>query len=145
MPIRGQLPKRCKEFQTLRNWLGTVQAWSFIIWLACRIGTAPPLSQQEVASDAPSLAGGVLLGVTNPKAWFALAAVFASAHLAATATLDAAAKIAVLATMITVICTTWLVAGASLAPVLRDPRRARLLNVALALALVAATAIALLD
>jgi threonine/homoserine/homoserine lactone efflux protein len=82
--------------------------------------------------------------VANPKAWIAIAAVFASAHLAGAATADAAAKIAVLTAMIIVICTTWLVAGASIAPLLRDPRRARVVNVTLAAALVGATALAVL-
>ena len=47
--------------------------------------------------------------------------------------------------MIVLINATWLVAGASLAPFLRDPRRSRIVNVALALLLVAATALALLE
>jgi threonine/homoserine/homoserine lactone efflux protein len=44
--------------------------------------------------------------------------------------------------MIVVICGTWLVAGASITPLLRDPRRARIVNVTLAVALVGATALA---
>jgi threonine/homoserine/homoserine lactone efflux protein len=45
--------------------------------------------------------------------------------------------------VIVVIMAVWLVAGASLAPVLRDPVRARVVNAVLATALVAATALAL--
>ncbi len=48
---------------------------AYILWLAYHIATAPPLSEQTAASDAPSLGGGVLLGVANPKAWVAIAAV----------------------------------------------------------------------
>jgi threonine/homoserine/homoserine lactone efflux protein len=118
---------------------------TYIIWLAYQIATAPPLPRQGVASDAPTVAGGVLLGATNPKAWVAFAAVFASAHLAAAETLDAVAKTVVLATMIIVICSTWLLAGTSLAPVLQDPRRARVANTGFAVALVGATALTLLD
>jgi threonine/homoserine/homoserine lactone efflux protein len=70
--------------------------------------------------------------------------VFASAHLAGAATTDAGAKIAVLTAMIIVICATWLVAGKSIAPLLREPGRARVVNAALALALVGATALAVL-
>ena len=114
---------------------------AYILWLAYHIATAPPLSEHTAAAAAPSLAGGALLGVANPKAWVAIAAVFAGAHLADAAATDAAAKIVVLSAMIVVINATWLVAGTSLAPLLRDPRRARGVNVALALALVAATAV----
>lgn len=116
----------------------------YILWLAYHIATAPPLSAQRAAADAPSLAGGTLLGVANPKGWVAMAAVFASARLADTAATDAVAKTAVLAVMIVLIMTVWLIAGASLAPMLREPQRARIVNAALAAALVGATAAAVL-
>lgn len=116
----------------------------YILWLAYHIATAPPPQFQTAAADAPSLAGGTLLGVANPKAWVAIAAVFASARLVDTAFADAAAKTGVLTVMIVLIMTAWLVAGASLAPVLRDPYRARIVNTALAAALVGATALAVL-
>jgi threonine/homoserine/homoserine lactone efflux protein len=70
--------------------------------------------------------------------------VFASARLADAAMTDGAAKIAVLTAMIIAICASWLVAGSSFASLLRNPRRARVVNVGLAIALVAATALALL-
>ena len=111
----------------------------YIVWLAYHIATAPPLAARGAA--APGLAGGALLGVANPKAWVAIAAVFASARLAGGAAVDAAAKTAVLTVMIVVINSTWLAAGASLAPLLRDPRRARWINGALAAVLVAAAAL----
>jgi len=116
----------------------------YIAWLAYHIVSAPPLSAQRAAADAPSLVGGAVLGVANPKGWVAMAAVFASARLADTAAADAAAKTAVLALMIVLIMTAWLIAGASLAPALRDPRRSRIVNAALAAALVGATALAVL-
>jgi threonine/homoserine/homoserine lactone efflux protein len=117
---------------------------AYILWLAYHIATAPQLSAQRAAADAPSLVGGTVLGVANPKGWVAMAAVFASARLADTAVTDAAAKTAVLAVMIVLIMTAWLIAGASLAPMLRDPQRARIVNAALAAALVGATAAAVL-
>jgi threonine/homoserine/homoserine lactone efflux protein len=107
---------------------------AYILWLAWHVATAPPLSQH--AAPVPSAAGGALLGVANPKAWIAIAAVFGSVRVAA------APKTAILIAMIVLINVTWLVAGASLAPLLRDPRRARVVNATLAAALVAATAVA---
>jgi threonine/homoserine/homoserine lactone efflux protein len=117
---------------------------AYILWLAYHIATAPPLSKLTGASNAFSLMGGAILGIANPKAWVAIAAVFASVHLADSPTADAAAKVAVLTVMIILICATWLVVGKSIAPLLRDPRRARLVNAALAVGLVGATALALL-
>lgn len=116
---------------------------AYILWLAYHVATAGPHSD-ATASDAPSLGGGTLLGVANPKAWVAIAAVFAGARLADHALADAAAKIAVLTVMIVLINAAWLVAGASLAPLFRDPRRSRVVNAFLAVALVVATALAVL-
>ena len=115
---------------------------AYILWLAYHIATAPPLAAEAAAADSPSLSGGMVLGIANPKAWIAIAAVFASARLAAGATADAVAKVALLTAMIVLINTAWLVAGAALAPVLRHPVRARIINAILAAALVAAAAFA---
>jgi threonine/homoserine/homoserine lactone efflux protein len=116
---------------------------AYILWLAWHIATAPPLVPGGEV-EAPALAGGLLLGVANPKAWVAIAAVFASVRVAGGSVADAGAKTLVLTLVIVVINAVWLLAGASLAPLLTHPRRARIVNVALALALVAATAAALL-
>ncbi len=127
--------------------VGSVLIWisvAYFLWLTYHIATAPPLSKLTGASNAFSLMGGAILGIANPKAWVAIAAVFASVHLADAPTNDAGAKIVVLTVMIIVICATWLVAGRSIAPLLRDPRRARLVNAALAVGLVGATALAML-
>jgi threonine/homoserine/homoserine lactone efflux protein len=117
---------------------------AYILWLAWHVATAPLLATRTATAAAPSLAGGALLGVANPKAWIAVAAIFASVRVADAATTDAAGKTLVLIAMIVVINGAWLVAGASLAPLLREPRRARAVNVALAVALVAATSLAVL-
>jgi threonine/homoserine/homoserine lactone efflux protein len=121
-----------------------VVAAAYILYLAYHIATAPPLDPRATRSDAPSLRGGALLGVANPKAWVAIGAVFASAHVASGAALDAVAKSAVLAAMVIVINAAWLLIGASLAPLLRGERSARVVNVTLAAALIAATAVAVI-
>jgi threonine/homoserine/homoserine lactone efflux protein len=127
--------------------IGSVLIWvsvAYVLWLAYHIATAPPLSKVTGASNAFSFMGGAILGIANPKAWVAIAAVLASVHLADVPTNDAAAKIVVVTVMIIVICATWLVAGRSIAPLLRDSRRARLINAALAMGLIGATALAVL-
>jgi threonine/homoserine/homoserine lactone efflux protein len=116
---------------------------AYIVWLAFHIATAPVGGARDGGAPPPRLQGGLLLGVANPKAWVAIAAVFAGARLASSAAVDAGAKVVVLTLMIVLINTVWLLAGASLAPVLNDPRRARILNVVLAVALLAAAVAAL--
>jgi threonine/homoserine/homoserine lactone efflux protein len=119
-------------------------AVAYILYLAFHIATAPPLAAGADAAAAPSLAGGLLLGVANPKAWVAIGAVFVSVRLSDSAGVDAGLKTCVLVVMIVVINTGWLAAGASLAPVLRDRARSRRANLALAAALIVSTAAALL-
>ena len=114
----------------------------YILWLAYHLATAPPLAD-NAGADPPSFAGGLLLGVANPKAWVAIAAVFASSRLSDAAAADAIAKAATLTVMIVLINSAWLLAGASLAPLLRDPSRSRTVNIALAVVLVAASASAI--
>lgn len=115
---------------------------AYMLYLAFRIATAPPLSKNGDALTAPSFTAGFLLAVANPKAYVAIAAVFAGTTLAGDATLDAVLKTAVLALMIVVIHVCWLLAGTSLSRVFYDPVSSRIANVAFAAALVATTAFA---
>jgi threonine/homoserine/homoserine lactone efflux protein len=117
---------------------------AYILWLAYHVATAPPLPADRDPGDAPTLNGGLVLGIANPKAWVAIAAVFAGSTLAGGAAVDAAAKVVALIPMIVLINASWLAAGASLAPFLRRPRPARVVNVTLALVLVGATAVAVI-
>ena len=45
----------------------------YMLWLAWSIATAPPLSD-ATSGNAPSFWGGMFLGVGNPKAYAAMAA-----------------------------------------------------------------------
>jgi threonine/homoserine/homoserine lactone efflux protein len=105
---------------------------AYILWLAWHLATAP--AARGAAAPVPAARGGLLLGVANPKAWVAIAAVFASSSLAPLE------KTAVLAAIVVVVTATWLAAGVTLAPLLRS----RAANVALAVLLVGATAAAAL-
>jgi threonine/homoserine/homoserine lactone efflux protein len=127
----------------LRSALIGVSA-AYLLWLAYHIATAPPLSDKTSDSPAPSLAGGTLLGVANPKAYVAIGAVYASAHLTSAQVEDAVAKVLILIAMIVLINGTWLLIGSFFAPLLRNARRARIVNIALASALIGATVLAVL-
>ena len=105
---------------------------AYILYLAFKIATAPPLSKQD-GSGTPSFAGAFLLAVANPKAYLAIAAVFAGS------TLEAPAKIAILTVMIVVIHVCWLLAGASLSRFFYDPVHSRVANAIFAATLVATT------
>jgi threonine/homoserine/homoserine lactone efflux protein len=117
-------------------------AAAYILYLAYHIATAPPLRAADRGAPTPSLGGGVLLGVANPKAWVAIAAVYVSARIATQTLLDSGIKVAVLAFMVVAINAGWLIAAAWVAPALRDPVRSRRANIGLAAALVVSTAAA---
>jgi threonine/homoserine/homoserine lactone efflux protein len=82
--------------------------------------------------------------VVNPKAWLAIAAVFASGRLAQGPVADAVAKVALLTVVVAAIHVGWLLAGRLLTPLLRVPRAARAVHVGLAAVLVGAAAVAVL-
>jgi threonine/homoserine/homoserine lactone efflux protein len=116
---------------------------AYIAYLAYKIATAPPLSQQSQPTGAPSLAGGFLLGVANPKAYFAIAAVFAGTTLAVESRLiEAMLKTAVLTVMIVVIHLGWLMAGVSLSRLLHHPVSSRIVNLLFAAILIVTTILA---
>ena len=114
---------------------------AYIVWLAYHIATASPLAAPDEEAVPPSFGGGLLLGVANPKAWVAIAAVFANSRLSEVPHVDAALKVTVLSAMVVIIHVAWLVAGASIAPLLRRPSSARVVNIGMAVALVVATAL----
>jgi threonine/homoserine/homoserine lactone efflux protein len=118
---------------------------AYILYLAYRIATAPPLTRHSEDAAAPSLAGGFVLAVANPKAYVAIAAVFAGTTLAEAGALDTAAKTAVLAVMIALIHVCWLLAGASFRRVLYHPLMSRIANIVFAAILVATVLLAFLE
>ena len=115
-----------------------VASAAYILYLAFRIATAPPLSRHDERVAAPSFAGGVLLAIANPKAYVAIAAVFAASML------GPVLKVAVLGAMIVLIHLAWLLAGAAFSQVFHDPVWSRRVNLAFAAALVATTAYAVM-
>jgi threonine/homoserine/homoserine lactone efflux protein len=117
---------------------------AYILFLAYRIATAPPLTRHGEDAAAPSLTGGFALAVANPKAYVAIAAVFAGTTLAEAGALDTVAKTTVLAAMIVIIHVCWLLAGTSFRRVLYDPVMSRIANIVFAGVLVVSVLLPLL-
>ena len=117
----------------------------YILYLAKKIATAPPLHEGGQAVSAPAFAGGFLLAIANPKAYFAIAAVFVGSTLISNApAADATLKIVLMTAMIVAIHLVWLLVGASLARMLRQPTISRAVNVTLAVLLVVSAVMAVL-
>ena len=118
--------------------LATLSA-AYILYLAFKIATAPPLAERGSTTTKPNFLGGFMLAVANPKAYVAIAAVFAGASSQADA-LGVSAKLLVLSAMIVAIHAAWLLAGTVFARFLRNPVASRIINLVFAATLVLTTA-----
>jgi threonine/homoserine/homoserine lactone efflux protein len=114
----------------------------YMLWLAWRIASAPPLSD-GTSADAPSFWGGMFLGVGNPKAYAAMAALSSGFVLAGESKGDAFLKGAILLAVMISVDVAWLLAGSALAHVMRNPGWSRAINIVFAVALLASVAIGL--
>jgi threonine/homoserine/homoserine lactone efflux protein len=122
----------------------TVVAAAYILYLAWRIGSAPPLGE-HARTRPPSVLMGFALALVNPKAYAAMAALFSGFVLiAGQPELDALVKTLILAVMIIPVNLTWLLVGSALTRWFRDPTLNRAINVAFAVLLLASVALALL-
>ncbi|MER8411975.1 MULTISPECIES: LysE family translocator [unclassified Mesorhizobium] len=117
---------------------------AYILYLAFKIATAPPMAARGAEASCPTWLAGFLLAVANPKAYVAIAAVFAGASSKqGTTELGPWLKLTALALMIVAIHALWLVAGAGFARFLRRPAASRIINLVFAATLVLTTALAM--
>ncbi|MER8572613.1 LysE family translocator [Mesorhizobium sp. M1338] len=120
-----------------------VASAAYILYLAFKIATAPPLAARAGEASRPTWLAGFLLAVANPKAYVAIAAVFAGASSKqGVAEIGPWLGLTVLALMIVAIHAVWLVAGAAFARFLRQPATSRIVNLVFAGTLVLTTALA---
>ena len=120
-------------------------AAAYMIYLAFRIATAPPLSKDAGDGQAPSLVGGIFLALANPKAYAAMAALYSGFVLILhRPEVDAAVKTGILVVIITLVNIAWLLVGAALTRFFRTPRSNRIINVAFAVLLIVSVGLALL-
>ncbi|MBZ9769767.1 MULTISPECIES: LysE family translocator [unclassified Mesorhizobium] len=120
-----------------------VASAGYILYLAFKIATAPPLAGRGSTATKPDFLGGFMLAVANPKAYVAIAAVFVGAAAQADA-LGVSTRLLVLAAMIVAIHVVWLLAGTAFARVLRHPLASRIINLVFAATLVLTTLLAVL-
>jgi threonine/homoserine/homoserine lactone efflux protein len=120
-------------------------AAAYFAYLAFRIATAPPLAEGAGSERRPSFAGGLFLSLVNPKGYAAMAALFSGFVLVRERlALDAVLKAAVLLAIMLAVNVAWLLLGAALTRLFKNPRSNRAINVAFAVLLIASVAAALL-
>ena len=123
--------------------LVTAVAAVYFVWLAWRIATAPPLTEEAGERRPPHFMGGLGLSLINPKGYAAMAALFSGfVLLRGQVALDVALKIVLLTLLIAAVNAAWLWSGALLTRFFRDPRTNRIVNVSFAVLLLASVVLA---
>lgn len=109
----------------------------YMLYLAWRIWSAPPLSEHAPRATMPAALGVYVAALANPKAWAAFAALFSGFPLIeGDALANGIVKAAMLICLATCINLSWMSAGAMLARLFRDPLASRRLNRVFAVALI---------
>ncbi len=123
----------------------TAVAAVYFAWLAWRIATAPPLTEDAGKGRPPSFMGGLGLSLINPKGYAAMAALFSGfVLLRGQVALDVTLKIALLTLLIAAVNVVWLMSGALLTRYFRNPRTNRLVNVSFAVLLLVSVVLAVM-
>lgn len=118
-------------------------AAAYMVYLAYRIATAPPIGDIATNGRTPGFAAGFVLGITNPKGYAVFATLFAGfVVLPDNIAGDALVKGIVLMILLTMIDVGWLLAGNALRPLFHDPKISRRINIAFAILLIASVALA---
>jgi len=123
----------------------SVVSFAYLGFIAYRITTAPPVGEAGAAAAAPGFLSGLVLNLTNLKAYAAFAALFSGFELMPQAPVASTlVKAFICIALLCVMNPTWLFAGAALRRHLRDPRISRLINRGFAALLLASVAAAIL-
>ena len=112
---------------------------SYMLWLAWHIANAGPIARDVLADDARpmSFLEAAAFQWVNPKAWATCLTAVAAYTLPIKFTLSMIVVISIFALVTIPVVAMWTVFGVSLRGLLADPRRVRIFNVVMALALVA--------
>lgn len=122
----------------------TFAASAYLIFLAYRIATAPPLRTAAAGSAArpPRWHAGATLSLANPKAYVAVAAVFSRYSVWPDSTIgDQLLKGTLLLATVVLVNILWLAAGSLLARPMDNPRARRVLNMSFAGLLILSVAV----
>jgi threonine/homoserine/homoserine lactone efflux protein len=120
-------------------------AAAYMVYLAYRIATAPPLGTQSAQSLVPGFVPGMALALTNPKGYAVFATLYSGFVIVpGDLVLDAMTKGVLMMAMLAAIDTTWLYAGGLLRHIFDKPTMSRRINVGFAVLLLLSIVFALL-
>ena len=112
----------------------SIAALIYLLYLAYRIATAPVIGvETERKEAAPRWHQGIVISISNPKAYAAMGALLSGPALVpGNAAADVLWKASVAFLVICVVNLAWLSFGAAITHFVRTPRRARALNLGFA-------------
>ena len=106
---------------------------TYFAYVAYRIATSPIAGPASKAAEAPRLIDGLIINLTNPKAYLAFLALLAGFTLpVAPLWLSVVLTLAVILAVATFVDALWLMAGGALAPIFGHPRLGRWLRIGFA-------------
>ena len=117
--------------------VATVAGAVYMLYLAWKIATAPPLRETNAEAKAPSFGSGYFVGAGNPKTFAAVAALHSGFALSpGDPVLEVAFKLVALAPVLAIVNIVWLLLGSALTRCFRDPKANRIINVTFAVLLI---------
>ena len=115
----------------------------YLIYLAYRIATAPPLGEKAAKRRIPGFLPGLMLALANPKGYAVFAALFSGFVVVPDdITGNALLKGGMIMVLLAAIDTSWLYVGSSLRHLFHDPEISRRINIAFAVMLLVSVALA---
>ena len=115
----------------------------YMVYLAYRIGTAPPLGQKAAKGRSPGFLPGFMLAMANPKAYTVFATLFSGfAVIPDDIASNAVLKGCVIMLLLSLIDFAWLCAGSALRHLFQDSRVSRRINITFSVLLLASLALA---
>lgn len=122
----------------------SILGMGYILYLAWKIATAPVGMQHSGSTTSPSLLPGLFLALSNPKAFAAIGAVYAShTVIQGDVRLDTLFKVTLLTGVIVIVNSCWLMFGALFASAFSHPSLGRVINVSMAALLIVTVVLAL--
>jgi len=120
------------------TWLLTFAAVIYLGWLAWSIAMSPLATATQAGEAVTTFTAGLLLGISNPKAYLGFMTLFASQTLiSGSHSADALFKWFLTVAVILVVDIAWLYAGARLGRISLSARTERYINVALGMTILA--------
>ena len=123
----------------------TVVATAYLGYLAFKIATAPPVGEPASPTGGPGFMTGLILNLSNPKAYAAFAAIFSGFQLIPQSPVQSTYfQVFLCFAILCIVNPAWLYAGNALRHTLRNEKTSRRVNIGFAVLLVASVLIAVL-